>query len=386
MVGEEQYLKLELDKEIPLAFVASGDHIFLFSTSPDARWPSSILRSGKCFAQVNGNYSEFRTSLVTSKTRKTELLAEFSKKYGADRVERWFDTASRCIELIPIANDTVENHDNYHAWLEAEFDSIAEDYDRHIFGNLINSYLRERSVNVMSKIFSKSHRLLELGCGSGTETIEMLKQGHEVVALDISQKMLDIVKAKAAKEGMAERIETVKLRVKDIGVLVSRYGEESFDGIYSTYGALNCEPDLSGIPLVLRRLLKNDGDLFLGVFNKICAFETIGYLLRIKPKLAIARFGKVLREGDSRFCVDSFPYTPWYYRGLFEPYFRVEKIMGVPVILPPSNLVRYIQPFSRGVERLKRIDNALGELWPFNLVGDHFLMILKPANNHRSLK
>src|SRR5262249_42595194 len=41
-------------------------------------------------------------------------------------------------------------------------------------------------------------RILELGCGSGRVTVELARDGHEVVALDRSRPMLDRLRARIA--------------------------------------------------------------------------------------------------------------------------------------------------------------------------------------------
>jgi ubiquinone/menaquinone biosynthesis C-methylase UbiE len=48
-----------------------------------------------------------------------------------------------------------------------------------------------------------SDTVVDLGCGPGFYTIEFAKRAKEVVAVDLQQGMLDKVKAKAKKEGIA---------------------------------------------------------------------------------------------------------------------------------------------------------------------------------------
>lgn len=44
--------------------------------------------------------------------------------------------------------------------------------------------------------------VVELGCGTGSFTIEMAKKGYDIMGIDLSPDMLDIARNKAAKEGM----------------------------------------------------------------------------------------------------------------------------------------------------------------------------------------
>ena len=60
-------------------------------------------------------------------------------------------------------------------------------------------------------------KVLELGCGTGNLTLEFLKQGYEVVALDISQDMLTVAEDKLGK--FRSRLKLIKqdMRVMEIG-------------------------------------------------------------------------------------------------------------------------------------------------------------------------
>ncbi|MCL5782448.1 MAG: class I SAM-dependent methyltransferase [Candidatus Thermoplasmatota archaeon] len=50
---------------------------------------------------------------------------------------------------------------------------------------------------------SRASRILDLGCGTGTEAIFMASLGYEVTGVDISQEALKIATAKSSKQGAA---------------------------------------------------------------------------------------------------------------------------------------------------------------------------------------
>ena len=50
------------------------------------------------------------------------------------------------------------------------------------------------------------HSLLEYGCGTGSLTLELLRRGYEVCAVDISEHMLDIAAGKLRVEAFAPRL------------------------------------------------------------------------------------------------------------------------------------------------------------------------------------
>lgn len=366
-------------KRVELAYVQTGDSIFLASSGSNPKWPSSILRTGNATIEWETNREERSARLISNLGKKTEVLSMFREKYGAERTDRWYTQSSRIIELASHLKE-LETDNHYREWLEAEFDSIAEEYDRHIFGNIVNMLLRERSLALMKKVFRPGTSLLEVGCGTGTETIELLKADHDIVAVDISQKMLDSVMQKARSQGLESRLKTVKMNAENISKLIEVHGTKSFDGIYSTYGAINCVENLSDIPDAFHSLLKADGSLVMGIYNRLCASEFVGYALKLKLPSALARIKKYSKEGESRFCIDVYSYTLREISNIFEQYFSLVQVQGVPVLIPPSNFVNYVEKFQRKLDFIKKVDNWFGSRWPFYGLGDHFLTVMKPKH------
>ena len=361
--------------ETPLAYVRQDDIIYLISSGYEARWPSHILRQRKAAISIKGSRLEADARLVTDQNERDAIIRKFTDKYSQSEVSAWYSGYSRIIKLNLAGQITGRGDDsNYYDWLESEFDSIAYEYDRHIFGNTINTMLRERSLALMARTFVKSGKLLEIGSGSGTETIELLKAGHEIVSIDISSKMLEVLESKARVNGVETGLQTLKLRASELEKVLDQFGDHYFDGIYSTYGALNCEPDINFLPEMARRALKPGGKMVVGIYNKLCAFEIAVYLFRFKIRNAFFRLHSMIPEGKSRFCVDTYAYTLPHILSLFDRYFTVESVEGLPVLIPPSNFVKYMNKFNRKFDTLKDIDRKIGKIWPMTMLGDHFLV------------
>lgn len=62
-------------------------------------------------------------------------------------------------------------------------------------------------------------KVLDIGCGPGTHTLPLARAGAEVTALDISQAMLDRVRATAAEEGLTIRTQVCSWWQADIDQL-----------------------------------------------------------------------------------------------------------------------------------------------------------------------
>jgi SAM-dependent methyltransferase len=359
---------------VPLGFAREDRVVYLVARSRSARWPVDLLREGRAELALPDETAVGTPALITSPEERRRVLRLFEAKYGPQAFARWYENPARVLRVALDGgrHELGPGSPAYYAWLEAEFDNVAEDYDHHITGNRINLLLRNRSLAVLQGRFGNAPRILEIGCGSGMETLPLLEQGHRVTAVDISAGMLATVRRKAEHAGVVDRLTTREMPARDLGQLVDDGAQ--FDAAFSTYGALNCEPDLTEVPRALARLLPPGAPFVTAVYNRWCLFELAGYSLSFQPGRAFGRRKNPVRVGASRFCVDVFAHSVADFDRLFTPYFRRERLEAVPVLLPPSDLVGYANRFERHFDRLAAWDAALGRRWPLNHLGDHFLM------------
>ena len=362
---------------VPLGFVMETRQLYLVARRREALWPVDILRRGHASATLPGGAELVgRSALIVDPVERDRVLGLFREKYGPRDFDRWYNQPARIVRIELDTHPGPGSTDPYDAWIESEFDNIAEEYDRHILSNPTNRLLRDRSLARLRTVFSDARALLEVGCGSGIETLSLLQDGHEVTAVDVSDRMLEVVRRKAREAGVAERLRCVHLRARDLGKLAKETGGSPFDGAYSTYGAMNCEPDLRPVVEGLAQLLPPGRALVAGIYNRWCGFEAAAYLLSLRFDRAAGRWRNPVRVGASRFCVDVFSFSVAEFRRVCAPEFRVARVEGVPVVVPPSDLSPYIQKLSRHFDTWVRWDLRLGRRWPLKYLGDHFLMTL----------
>jgi SAM-dependent methyltransferase len=379
-VAAESLRLILSDGPVPLGYVRDEKDVYLVGRERSARWPVEVLRPGSATVEISDERLRGAAELVVDPVERERVLDRFRLKYGLRRYERWYSHPARVIRIrLGPSLTPSDDESRYYGWLTAEFDNVADEYDQHILGNRINRLLRDRSLAQLRTTFGKSSRLLEIGCGSGMETLPLLADGHEVFCIDISERMLEVVRQKARREGVTERLRTERLAAASVSRLLAECGPGEFDGAYSTYGALNCEPDLAPIPPALHELLRPQARFVAGVYNRWCAFELLGYSLTGQFGRAFGRAGRPVRVGSSRFCVDIFAHSVPTFARTFAPWFQPERVAGVPVFLPPSDLVAYAEKFPDRFDRLAGWDRVLAARWPFRLMGDHFLMTLRRA-------
>jgi deazaflavin-dependent oxidoreductase (nitroreductase family) len=313
------------------------------------------------------------------------ILSAFARKYGQEVIKREYLGQLNYVEIeLEPSAEFLGTSELVYGDLEAAFDAVAETYDEHIFGNRINVWLRNVSVGLLLTVFKPGQTVLEIGCGTGTETLSLAKHGINVVACDISSKMLSVLRKKSAERELSERIVTVHSRPTDLASILPTMGYAKLDGAFSTYGAVNTEPRLSETVKILNGLIRDEGRLVLGVWNKYCLFEFLGYLTRFNPSMSIARFRNPVPIGKSRFCVSSVAFSVGSLVKIVRPYFTLERVYGVDIVLPPSNLANYAPKGERSFAFLKKLDVNLGAAFPFNRIGDHFLAVFRRVGRKNS--
>jgi deazaflavin-dependent oxidoreductase (nitroreductase family) len=379
---QTQYLRIETigrksgkRHHVLLRFITIGEKILVFPQNQGKQdWVSNLRANPKVKLYTESGI--FTCNAETRRINGTDdpILMVFTRKYGREVVNQRYKGQRTYVELDCTEAETGNLDDLVYDDLQAAFDGIAEHYDRHILGNPINTWLRNVSVDLLQQVFRPGSTVLEIGCGTGTETLQLARHGVKVLACDISGRMLEVLKRKAKLEGLDDRVFTLHCRADGLKKGVYSSGFDKFDGAYSTYGAINTEPRLDDLFRDLHDLLKEDGILVLGVWNKYCLYETLGYMLRGKPSLAFARLRNPVPIGRSRFCVASNAYSTASLGKHVASFFKLKSILGVVIILPPSNLTRYL-PRGRWLTFFKRLDLRLGRIFPFNHLGDHFLAV-----------
>ena len=154
-----------------------------------------------------------------------------------------------------------------------------------------------------------------------------------------------------------------------------------FDGAYSNFGPLNCEPDLTAVARQLGSLLRPGSVLACSVMNRVCAWEIGWGLLRLRPRQATRRLRRGWvharmsgAPGDSPSTVPVRYYSPGEFARTFAPDFSIVAVAGFPVLIPPPYLARR---FPGSPQRVGGIERRL-RTWPLlRSIGDHFWIALR---------
>jgi SAM-dependent methyltransferase len=260
----------------------------------------------------------------------------------------------------------------------AAFDGVASSYDRTFTDTPLGRELRAFVWDRMIELFPVKSRLLELNCGTGEDAAFLASQGFQVTATDGSPAMVEQARRKAERRGLVGKIRYRTLDLEDPGGRRYLFGDESFDGAFSNFGGLNCVADLAPLAAALARWLRPGAPVLLVVMGRLCLWETTASLARGRLRHSFRRLsgGPALARvgGEDLAVVYSWPSD---LARSFAPWFRLKRVEGLGVALPPSVFAAALERRPRLLRALAAIERKARRPWPFRLLGDHYVAVLR---------
>jgi 2-polyprenyl-3-methyl-5-hydroxy-6-metoxy-1,4-benzoquinol methylase len=107
-------------------------------------------------------------------------------------------------------------------------------------------------------------RVLEVGCGIGTDSINFARAGASLTAVDLSGESLRVAAQRAEVLGVADRIRFVQANAEE---LTDVLGTESYDLVYS-FGVIHHTPHPERALSAMRQLAAPGGTLKLMVYHR----------------------------------------------------------------------------------------------------------------------
>lgn len=165
-------------------------------------------------------------------------------------------------------------------------------------------------------------KVLEVGCGIGTDTINFARAGARVTAVDLSEESLNIARQRAEVYGLADRITFVQANAEKLTEYVP---VESYDLIYS-FGVLHHTPDPPAAIRQILRYMDRDSCFKMMVYNRI-SWKVLWMLLKY-GKGAWWNLDRIIAENSEAQtgCPVTYCYTKRSIAGLLQG-MAIEKIM-----------------------------------------------------------
>src|SRR5277367_3978019 len=162
----------------------------------------------------------------------------------------------------------------------APFDAVAERYDDTFTASKIGRAQRASVWEKLGQTYRSGDRVLEIGCGTGVDACFLAERGVTVIACDSSPQMVAVATRKVAETGRLGSVYPRLLAAEDIASLQN---DDSFDGAFSNFGALNCVHDLRRFAKNLATVLNPGATALLCWMGSRCVWEVAWYLAHGKP-------------------------------------------------------------------------------------------------------
>ncbi len=379
---------------VELRFVQLDGVFFVLAGRENSDWVQNALHSKKAKCTLQGLQYQ-ATAERSSDDERNRAYHYLIAKYGSKIVKDWYPDSSVCLKLTPQGLPTPKaivrgeaevevdyeswkrtNHDYYRDVAEA-FDSASEEYDFTISHNFINTWIRQRSVEALLRHSKPNDILVEVGCGTGTEAILIAPHVSRIIATDISDKMLQILRLKIQAKGLAQKILLVKAGASQIS-MASRFVDGRRVALaYSFNGALNCEPQMGKFASELSTLLESGGRFICSIRNTLCLSEAISHALVFQFGDMAPRKKQPIMVSVGGKDIPSVYYSPQTFARFFHPDFKLENQIALPGILPPAYLNDYYLKLRTKLALLERLELLLSERFPLNILGDQTLFVFR---------
>lgn len=161
-------------------------------------------------------------------------------------------------------------------------------------------------------------RLLEVGCGIGTDLVRFARGGARVTGIDLSQTAIDLARQNfALHEVTAEALEVGNAEALP-------FDSDSFDVVYG-HGVLQYTADAPRLVAEVHRVLKPGGLGIFMVYNRVSWLNGLSKVMRVDlehgdapvlVKYSIGEFRQLLAPfGDVRIVPERFPVKSRLHKG-----------------------------------------------------------------------
>jgi SAM-dependent methyltransferase len=262
----------------------------------------------------------------------------------------------------------------------AAFSAVAPRYDQETETNPAVSHVRRLMLRRLAGLWHGEERVLEIGCGTGIEAAALARTGVRVTAIDIAPGMLALAETRCRDQGVRGHVTFHRLGAADLRSLLCLYGPGAFSGAYSSFGPLNCEPDLDAVAEGLAALIRPKGRVLISAINRYHPFEFAWYASHGDWRRATRRWpgtaeGTVSPALPDR--VTTYYYTLRAFARPFQPAFRVVGCRALLLTLPPPYLAHLHDRFPHSWRLAETLDAGLAGLPILRGLGDHFLIELE---------
>jgi ubiquinone/menaquinone biosynthesis C-methylase UbiE len=318
-------------------------------------WFAQAARTGGvCVRWEDGHAAHCAAQVVFNPEEVERVHSLFRAKYGAEVWCKYFGRSRKALAVEP-GRAPVERTPE--EMVQAEFDTVAPGYEASVARRPIERYLKDRVAALFERSLYGLDPLLEIGPGTGYHTLRLLKAGHRIVAVDVSERMLSELSRRTSEANLAGHLETRLGRFAEIDQILRDFPDGSFRAAYSAFGAFNLEREVERASAALARLISPGGRLVFTSLNRPGLMPTLWELAAGRPAAAARRINEVIPAGGIRYPLELYVRTPSAWDRLLRSGFRRQATQAVSVLAPPfdsDRLLAFLGP--EGGRRIRSLD------------------------------
>ncbi len=238
--------------------------------------------------------------------------------------------------------------------------------------------MRRRVYAAVTRHLPKNAHLLEINAGTGLDAAALLHLQKDITvhATDLADGMIEAIHTKIKTQRLTGRLTAQQLSFTHL----DQVENGPFDAVYSNFGGLNCIEDLSTVTTHLPKILRPGGVAVWVIMPPICPWEMS--LLFKDWRVATRR----LRKNGVMANVEGVDFRTWYFTAGrvisdFGPQFECIGLEGLSVVTPTADNKTFAVKHPTFFKRLVQIDETISGIWPFNRMGDFFILTMKRKTN-----
>jgi SAM-dependent methyltransferase len=248
------------------------------------------------------------------------------------------------------------------------FDDLAAGYDATFTDTALGRALRDLVWLRLDDGFASCERVLDLGCGTGEDALRLARRGTRVVGIDASARMVHLARQKALAAGCATQIDFHCVSMENLRTVLDG---ESFDGVLSNFGAVNCARDLRALIADVAARLAPTGRLLWVMLGRHVPWEWLWYGMRGELRRAWRRLPR--GGADWRGLTVCYP-TPAEMRRLLSPWFAVSRVSPLGFALPPSFAGPWLERSPHVLRLLRGMEAAVQDCSALAALSDHYII------------